>query len=226
MPVDKVKTINELERVPNLSDSNAFAISTGAATWSVTLLQIEQYLEQYLEQLANKVDTVKGNYSSVKYPSVKALVDAMNEGAPAGLVSMWPIATIPDGWLWCDGSAVSRNTYANLYKRIGTRYGAGDGSTTFNLPDLRNRTIWQANTKDAAGTYNAGGVPDHNHSYTANSSHGRNGQATVPWWSDGDSSNGVSTGVFTNASASNAAYGRNGDLVVPTSLTINFIIKY
>lgn len=43
--------------------------------------------------------------------------------------------TVPDGWLECDGSAVSRTTYAELFAEIGTTYGAGDGSTTFNLPN-------------------------------------------------------------------------------------------
>lgn len=47
----------------------------------------------------------------------------------------------PTGWLLCDGSAVSRTTYANLYTLVGTTFGAGDGSTTFNVPDLRGRTV-------------------------------------------------------------------------------------
>ena len=47
----------------------------------------------------------------------------------------------PDGWLLCDGSAVSRETYASLYSVIGDSYGSGDGSTTFNLPDLTGRVI-------------------------------------------------------------------------------------
>lgn len=47
----------------------------------------------------------------------------------------------PAGWLLCDGSAVSRTTYANLFGLVGTTFGAGDGSTTFNLPDLRGRSI-------------------------------------------------------------------------------------
>ncbi len=45
----------------------------------------------------------------------------------------------PSGWLLCDGAAVSRTQYAALFAVIGTTYGAGDGSTTFNLPDLRGR---------------------------------------------------------------------------------------
>ena len=47
----------------------------------------------------------------------------------------------PSGWLLCDGSAVSRTTYANLFALVGTTFGAGNGTTTFNLPDLRGRSI-------------------------------------------------------------------------------------
>ena len=49
-------------------------------------------------------------------------------------------ATAPTGWLLCDGAAVSRTTYAALFAVIGTAYGAGNGSTTFNVPDLKGRT--------------------------------------------------------------------------------------
>lgn len=58
---------------------------------------------------------------------------------PPGLVMAFGGATAPDGWLVCDGSAISRNVYSLLFGAIGTTYGAGDGSTTFNLPDLRGR---------------------------------------------------------------------------------------
>lgn len=51
-----------------------------------------------------------------------------------------PIASIPTGWLFADGSAVSRTTYADLFAVLGTIHGVGDGSTTFNLPDRRNRS--------------------------------------------------------------------------------------
>ena len=54
-----------------------------------------------------------------------------------GMVSFFAMTTAPQGWLKANGDAVSRTTYANLFAAIGTTYGAGDGSTTFNLPDLR-----------------------------------------------------------------------------------------
>lgn len=60
----------------------------------------------------------------------------------AGIVLPFAGATIPAGWLACSGAAVSRATYAALFAAIGTTYGAGDGATTFNLPDLRGRTVF------------------------------------------------------------------------------------
>lgn len=68
-------------------------------------------------------------------------------------------ATAPDGWLLCDGAAVSRTTYAALFAAIGTTFGAGDGSTTFNLPDASDRFIIGAgSTYSAAAT---GGADTH-----------------------------------------------------------------
>lgn len=60
---------------------------------------------------------------------------------PVGTISYFPTASIPNGWLIADGSAVSRSTYAALFAQIGTTYGVGDGSTTFNLPDGRGRSL-------------------------------------------------------------------------------------
>lgn len=62
---------------------------------------------------------------------------------PAGMLVPWAGAstTVPNGWLYCDGTAVSRTSYRALFDIIGTAYGAGDGSTTFNLPDLRGRAF-------------------------------------------------------------------------------------
>ena len=60
---------------------------------------------------------------------------------PAGTVAYFGASSAPSGWLSCDGSAVSRTTYAALFSIIGTTYGTGNGSTTFNLPDLRGEFI-------------------------------------------------------------------------------------
>jgi microcystin-dependent protein len=60
---------------------------------------------------------------------------------PLGSILPYAAATAPDGWLLCQGQAISRTTYATLYALIGTTYGTGDGSTTFNLPDVQGRVI-------------------------------------------------------------------------------------
>lgn len=60
---------------------------------------------------------------------------------PAGAVMSFARNTAPTGWLKCNGTAVSRTTYATLFEAIGTTFGAGDGSTTFNLPDLRGEFV-------------------------------------------------------------------------------------
>jgi microcystin-dependent protein len=69
---------------------------------------------------------------------------------PPGVIMDYAGSTVPTGYLLCDGSAVSRATYANLFAAAGTTWGAGDGSTTFNLPDLRGRVC--------AGKDNMGGT--------------------------------------------------------------------
>ena len=60
---------------------------------------------------------------------------------PSGAVQEFAGSTAPEGWLMCDGSAVSRTDYAALFSVIGDTYGVGDGSTTFNLPDLRGEFV-------------------------------------------------------------------------------------
>lgn len=70
-------------------------------------------------------------------------------GVPSGTIMAYAGSAAPTGWAFCDGSAISRTTYADLYAAIGTTYGSGNGSTTFNLPDLRGRSIY--------GTDNMGG---------------------------------------------------------------------
>ncbi|ASJ58997.1 tail fiber protein [Sinorhizobium meliloti] len=65
------------------------------------------------------------------------LINPTAQSNPAGMIAPFAMSTPPTGWLECSGAAVSRTTYATLFSAIGTTWGAGDGSTTFNLPDLR-----------------------------------------------------------------------------------------
>jgi microcystin-dependent protein len=94
---------------------------------SVTLDQLAQIPAGTV--LAN-AGTATGNVSAVPISEIAT-------AAPTGSVIAWTKETAPTGWLICDGSAVSRTTYADLFAVIGTEFGDGDGSTTFNLPDTR-----------------------------------------------------------------------------------------
>ncbi len=81
-----------------------------------------------------------------------------------GTMQPWPAASPPTKALLCNGQAVSRTTYANLFAVIGTTFGAGDGSTTFNVPDLRGRAVFGVDGSAeflAIGT--TGGAKTHDH---------------------------------------------------------------
>lgn len=70
---------------------------------------------------------------------IASINSSFNNIVPAGMITMYGGSTAPDGWLICNGSAVSRTTYSRLFSAIGTTYGSGNGSTTFNLPNIKGR---------------------------------------------------------------------------------------
>ena len=74
------------------------------------------------------------------YNRLSLAVQGLSGGA-VGQVALFATAAVPNGWLECDGAAVPRTTYATLFARVGVVHGAGDGSTTFNLPDLRGEFV-------------------------------------------------------------------------------------
>jgi microcystin-dependent protein len=98
------------------------------------------------------------NYEATRYDFDGANLTGI-EGIPTGTITPWSQATPPSGFLECDGAAVSRSTYAALFAVISTTYGVGDGSTTFNLPDLTDKVaIHKSNTKNFASTGGANTV--------------------------------------------------------------------
>jgi microcystin-dependent protein len=104
----------------------------------------------------NEVTTAKIADANV---TLAKLVTAVQQAlVPAGAVQAFAMNSAPSGWLAADGTAVSRATYAALFAAISTTYGAGDGSTTFNLPDLRGYFVRGSGTNSdgaAAGTFGA-----------------------------------------------------------------------
>jgi len=74
-------------------------------------------------------------------------------GVDTGSILPWPTSSAPSGYLNCNGAAVSRSTYSALFGVIGTTYGSGDGSSTFNVPNLNaNFPIGKSNTKNIGST--------------------------------------------------------------------------
>ena len=79
---------------------------------------------------------------------------------PIGSIIPYGGAITPNGWLICQGQAISRNEYADLFGVIGTTFGSGDGSSTFNIPDLRNKAAMGAGTTGALGASQLAQLPN------------------------------------------------------------------
>jgi microcystin-dependent protein len=98
------------------------------------------------------------NYEATKYDFDGANLTGI-EGTATGTIVPWSSASVPTGFLECDGAAVSRSTYSALFAVVGTTYGAGDGASTFNLPNLAdNVAMGKSGTKALASTGGANTV--------------------------------------------------------------------
>ena len=115
---------------PNFNvNSTNYSAGTGISVTSGTIANTAP--DQTVTITGTGGTTVTGNYPNftVSTPNV----------VPTGTIISYAGATVPAGWLLCDGSAVSRTTYTALFAALNTAWGFGDGSTTFNVPDLRGR---------------------------------------------------------------------------------------
>lgn len=139
---------------------------------------------------------------------------------PTGAILPFAGTSAPTGFLMCDGTAVSRSTYSALFSVIGTAFGSGDGSTTFNLPDYRDRTVFMRNDK-AVGQTSLGSIPDHRHqSWGVSGSTG---------WTGSGANNGTYNTTYASADTSlfgSSLYSQTVNKVIPSHASCNFIIKY
>ena len=97
--------------------------------------------------VALKVNINQGTENAGKVMAVGAdgdLVPTPASGLPIGATVQYCGDNVPDNFMWCDGSAISRTTYASLFAVIGTKHGEGDGSTTYNLPNFNSAVPWAA----------------------------------------------------------------------------------
>ena len=171
---------------------------------------------------------------------------------PSGLMAPFAGSTAPVGWLLCDGSAVSRTDYANLFAIIGTTYGTGDGSTTFNIPDTRaaflrgagTSTGFTQNHTTTLGTKESDSMQGHNHGISAGQgSHAHTiyginygmslGGSTFSMMYDSSNNGNKSSAGATlpamtaDSVATKGSYGtpRESNETRPNNLGVNFIIK-
>lgn len=173
---------------------------TALATLTITMSTIKPYVDLTSNQTIGGVKTFSSVPVCATQPTSnnelanKAYVDAQAAGGdtvPVGLISAYPASTAPHGWLLCDGSAVSRTTYKELFDIIGTSHGQGDGSTTFNLPYMPSYTIVGVDANDtkfnAAGktygekthTLTVDEMPSHSHGVTVKAHWGNAGNTSA-----------------------------------------------
>lgn len=179
-----------------------------------------------------------------------ALVDFVNAAAPVGKIMAFAGSTAPSGYLLCNGAAVSRSTYADLFGKIGTTYGAGNGTTTFNLPDLRGRfplgmdnmggisanrvTATEAdNLGQGAGlethTLTTSEMPSHRHGlgfYHVASTANANLGSSNTWAGTASVASTLNLGAIVNGEHITNTGGGGAHNNVPPYLTLNYVIKF
>jgi microcystin-dependent protein len=150
------------------------------------------------------------------------LVTAVQQSlVPAGAVQPFAMNSAPTGWLACNGDAVSRSTYSGLFSAISTTYGAGNGSTTFNLPDLRGYFVRGSGTNSdgtASGTFGAkqaDALKSHTHTY------GWKGTT----YGGANGGNGGTWQVDSTQSTSDASTGASGE-TRPKNIAMLYCIKF
>ncbi len=131
----------------DLSANRAFALGTpsqitATSTNTVTTTSHTHAIDKASLTVAGIVQLNSATNSNAENlaatpKAVNAAYDRATQAAHSGMIAYFARNAAPEGWLKCNGAAVSRTTYAALFAAIGTTFGTGDGSTTFNLPDLR-----------------------------------------------------------------------------------------
>ena len=139
-----------------------------------------------------------------------------------------------EGWLLCNGQAVSRTIYQELFTTIGTMYGNGDGSTTFNVPDYRGKFLQMVSSSQEVGEELEAGLPNITGSLinkhrgeTVHSATEASGAFTVEQIEDSlvsYSGAGGNANLYFDASRSSSIYG-NSTTVQPPAYTVNYFIK-
>ena len=181
--------------------------------------------------IANEQQAIAGtanNLLMTPYLVAKAIAALIPPAMPTGMIFPWPGDTPPEGAIVADGRELNRTTYKGLFNIYGTKYGAGDGSTTFNVPDLDGRFIELTTDAESVGQFVEPGLPNITGSFKESGDEiAENGcfysERTQTGWVDA-SDGGLKKKVFFDASRSSSAYG-NASTVQPLALRALACIK-
>lgn len=146
---------------------------------------------------------------------------------PVGAIMPFGSDTVPDNWLLCDGSAVSREDYQQLFNTIGTTFGQGDGFTTFNLPDLRDRVPIGKDTTDTDFDTLGKTAGEREHTLTIEEMPEHSHSDAKPYITQAQAGTGanygfVATGAFESTDATGGGQSHN---ITQPSIATNYIIK-
>ena len=211
--------------VGNMSVGGTFGV-TGTSSLAATAFSVSPTMPTP----TTGDNTTKGATTAFVNASITA-----NPGVLAGSLLMWPTASAPTGYLNCDGTAVSRTTYAALFAVVSTTFGTGDGSTTFNLPNYTNRmpygTTIGATGGSATTTISQANIPNYNLTVTDPGHHHLgsvynyyNGSTGSGGYVSGINQSTATTDSTTGITVSSGGSGTAATTISPY-LGINFIIK-
>lgn len=187
------------------------------------------------------IEVVSGA-AQVKDASIDNTHTTFGQGLPVGAMVEYVGTSAPTGWLMCDGTAVDRTTYSALFAVMGSAFGPGDGSSTFNLPEMRglfargrdagkgldpdsasrtNRGVSGANTGDAVGSYQVNAMATHNHGMSGYSNKYCAGPGAPATDVEGGSD-------YSTSSSKNQLFNYSGSNTQtnPKNVYFNYIVKY
>lgn len=209
-------------------DTLETALDGKASTASVTAL------DSRVTQAETDIDSIESVIPSnaTALNKLATMSDIGGGGIPTGIITPYGGSTPPTGWLLCQGQAVSRDEYADLFGVIGTAYGAGDGSTTFNVPDLRETVPVGSGTRGSGvathDTYSVGTFKDdqlQQHTHYAFPDNKNGWSLYFSNISDGKTVRADSTEVNNAKPTGNVYSGRSGTTTHGKQLGVNYIIK-
>ncbi|WP_196606765.1 tail fiber protein [Pectinatus frisingensis] len=251
-PDELLAKLNEEASNAETAASNAGNAATAAAASQAAAKQSETNAAGSAAIAVNSAEIAQ-NAATTAASDTEAIL--LSKLAPVGSGNEYYGDTAPAGYLFCDGSAVSRTTYADLFVVLGTKFGTGDGSTTFNLPDRRKRVGVGLDSTDTdfAALGNTGGekthaltIPEmpshahggitdaqgtHNHSITLNARRGSNGTSYAGWGADDTAGwNGTNWVDAAGSHGHNLAITNTGGDGAHNNMqpyiVVNYIIKY